>query len=269
MFLPEIFNLGKAFKQYFEIVPAYTDELKDEVYRIRHQVYCEELKWEPVRPNRREMDDYDAHSLHLLIRSIKIGEFMGCTRLVLTRPQAPDHPLPFEKACAASLDRSVIDPAGLPRDGIGEFGRLAVLRRFRNRKGEEKSATGLIQSFNTLMRPRFPYILAGLYLGTIELARLNGIDTLFILTEMRLIRHLRRLGVKIQTIGEPIEHRGQRFPSMLSASDIIKNLGFIVRPLYRTVCDEIARGQSDQMPAVRRLDTQPVSIAAHRTASGG
>ncbi len=33
MFVPEIFNLGSAFKQYFEIVPAYSKELKDEVYR--------------------------------------------------------------------------------------------------------------------------------------------------------------------------------------------------------------------------------------------
>jgi len=41
MFLPATFNLGKAFKQYFEIVPALSDALRDHVYRIRHQVYCE------------------------------------------------------------------------------------------------------------------------------------------------------------------------------------------------------------------------------------
>jgi hypothetical protein len=35
--LPEIFNLGKAFKQYFEIVPALTDALRDRftAYAIR------------------------------------------------------------------------------------------------------------------------------------------------------------------------------------------------------------------------------------------
>ena len=258
MFLPEIFNLGKVFEQHFEIVPAYSDALKDEVYRLRHQVYCEELKWEPVRPSGREEDEYDAHSLHLLIRSTKVGEFMGCTRLVLTRPEAPDEPLPFEKACAATLDRSIIDTAALPRDVIGEFGRLAVLRKFRNRKGEEQSATGLIQSFNTLFRPRFPYILAGLYLGTIELARVNGIDTLFILTEARLVRHLRRLGVKIDTIGASIEHRGQRLPSMLSASETIGNLGFIVRPLYRVIAAEIARGKPGSIPRTRERKVRVV-----------
>jgi len=267
MFLPEIFNLGKGFNQYFEIVPAYSDALKEEVYRIRHQVYCEELKWEAARPDRREHDEYDPYSLHVLIRSVTLGEFMGCTRLVMTRPQDRNHPLSFEKACAATLDRSVVDPAKLPRDVIGEFGRLAVLRKFRNRKGEENSATGLIQSFNTMLRPRFPYILAGLYLGTIEIARLNGIDTLFILTEPRLVRHLCRLGVEIQTIGGPIEHRGQRIPSMLSVSKIIDNLGFIVRPLYRTVAAEIARGQPESTASMRQLNAHPGGGAKSKAAT--
>ena len=225
----------------FELVPALSDALKDEVYRIRHQVYCEELAFEPRRPDALERDEYDAHSLHLLIRSAQTGEFMGCTRVVLARPEDPHYPLPFEKACATTLDRSIVDPSKLPRNSIGEFGRLAVLARFRKRRGEEKNAAGLLQDFAAPTIPRFASILAGLYLGTIELARLNGIDILFVLTEERLARHLRILGVEIQTIGAPIEHCGQRLPSMLSASGIINNLSLIVRPLYRTVAAEVAQ----------------------------
>ncbi len=41
---------GIAFSHYFEIVPALTDALKDHVYAIRHQVYCEDLAYEPQRP---------------------------------------------------------------------------------------------------------------------------------------------------------------------------------------------------------------------------
>jgi len=241
MFFPAVFNLGKAFKQYFEIVPALSDALRDEVYRIRHQVYCEELAFEPQQPDRRERDEYDAHSLHLLIRGVRTGEFIGCTRIVRARPGDPYYPLPFEKTCAATLDRSIIDPAKLPRGSIGEFGRLAVLAQFRKRQGEQQHAVGFVQAFGTLLRPRFPYILAGLYLGTIELAHRNGIDPLFCLTEPRLVRHLQRLGVKIQSIGGPIEHRGQRLPSMLSPGDIINNLDFIVRPLYRAIAADVAQ----------------------------
>ena len=243
MFLPEIFSLGKAYKQYFEIVPAYSDALKDEVFRIRHQVYCEELAFEPQRPDRRETDEYDAQSLHLLIRSIQTGEFIGCTRLVRMRPSDPYHPLPFEKACASTIDRSIIDPAQLPRDSIAEVSRLAVIARFRKRKDDKKNRPYSITDadFGTPEQPRFPYIPIGLYLGTVELARLNGIKTLFVLTEERLASHFRKLGVNIQTIGGPVEHRGKRIPSMLSTAGIIDDLRMLIRPLYRVVAEEVAR----------------------------
>jgi N-acyl amino acid synthase of PEP-CTERM/exosortase system len=242
MFLPEIFNLGKAYQQYFEVVPAYSDALKDHVYRIRHEVYCEDLAFEPQRPDRREVDDYDVHSLHLLIRSVQTGEFVGCTRIVLARPGDPHYPLPFEKACAATLDRSIIDPSRLPRDAIAEVSRLAVVSRYRKRKDDDKkSPVPLSDSdFGTPAQPRFPYIPIGLYLGTVELARLNGIKTLFVLTEPRLASHFRKLGVNIQTIGGPVEHRGTRIPSMLNTEETINNMKTIVRPLYRVIAAEIS-----------------------------
>jgi N-acyl amino acid synthase of PEP-CTERM/exosortase system len=242
MFFPAVFNLGKAFKQYFEIVPALSDALRDEVYHIRHQVYCEELAFEPQRPDRREHDDYDTHSLHLLIRSVQTDQFIGCTRIVRARPGDPDYPLPFEKTCAATLDRSIVDPARLPRDKIAEISRLAVIAQFRKRKQDAKSPLSISdKDFGTPQQPRFPYIPVGLYLGTIELARLNGIDTLFVLTEPRLANHFRKFGVNIQTIGGAVEHRGQRIPSMMSTHGIIDNLWAIFRPLYRTIAAEVAQ----------------------------
>jgi N-acyl amino acid synthase of PEP-CTERM/exosortase system len=98
MFLLELANLGEGFKKYFEVMPALTDELRDHVYRIRHEVYCAELKYEPVRPDGREPDDYDAHALHCLIRSVHTGDYVGCTRLVLARPGDPSYPLPMTMA---------------------------------------------------------------------------------------------------------------------------------------------------------------------------
>lgn len=242
MFFPAIFNLGKAFKQYFEIVPALSDELKDEVYRIRHQVYCEELAFEPVRPDRREHDEYDVHSLHLLIRSVKTGRFIGCTRIVRARPEDPHYPLPFEKICTATLDRSIVDPAKLPRDTIAEISRLAVIAQFRKRKSDERSPVSISdKDFGSPEQPRFPYIPVGLYLGTIELARLNGIETLFVLTEPRLANHFRKFGVDVKTIGGPVEHRGQRIPSVMSTHSIVDGLWAIFRPLYRTIAADVAQ----------------------------
>ena len=242
MFSPEKFNLGNAFKQYFEIIPAFSDALKDEVYRVRHQVYCEDLEFEPPRPDGRELDEHDANSLHLLMRSIRTNEFVGCTRIVRTRPKDPQYRLPFEKTCAEILDRSIIDPAKLPRYNIAEVSRLAVVASYRRRKGEGNSPIGISrEDFGTPKQLRFPFIPIGLYLATTELARLNGIDTVFVLTEERLASHFSKLGFNLQVIGGPIEHHGTRIPSMMSVSGTIKSMRDNLRPLYRTIAADIER----------------------------
>lgn len=238
---PETSDLAQAYKQYFEIVPASTDVLKDAVYRIRHQVYCEELAFEPQRPDRLEHDAFDPQSIHLLIRSVNSGEFIACTRIVLTRPADPYYPLPFEKACGDTLDRSISDPAQLPRNAIAEVSRLAVLSQYRQRKDDVKnSVLPLSESdFGTPKQPRFPYIPISLYCGSVELARLNNINTLFVLTEERLASHFKRLGFNIETIGAPVEHRGRRIPSRVLTTDVLNDLKPSLRPLYRVIAAEV------------------------------
>lgn len=237
---PELLNLGSTFKQHFEIIPAFSEALKKEVYRVRHQVYCEDLKFEPERSDGYETDERDSYSLHLLMRSVKTNEFIGCTRLVRPRTDELRHPLPFEIACAETLDKAIVDPAKLPRNTIAEVSRLAVIARYRRRKGEAKSEISISdEDFGTASQPRFPYIPIGLYLGTTELARLNGIDTLFVLTEERLASHFGKLGFQLQFIGGPVEHHGERIPSMMSVSRIITNMRPMLRPLYDTIATDI------------------------------
>jgi N-acyl amino acid synthase of PEP-CTERM/exosortase system len=248
MYLPEIFSLGSAFKQFFEVVPAHTDALKNVGYFIRHQVYCEELAFEPQRPDRREFDEYDGQSLHLLIRCVKTGGFVGTCRIVLAREYDPCFPLPFEKICRATLDCSMFDRAKLPRRSIAEISRLAVVAQFRKRKGEREKATLSIsdQDFGTPDQPRFPYIPIGLYLGIVELARMNNIKMLFVLTEPRLANHFKKLGVNVQAIGSPVEHRGERIPSMLDTDETVRNLKALLRPLYHVIASEIAMHLPDK-----------------------
>ena len=120
-------DLGEGFRQLFELIPALDDATLDQVFRIRHDVYCRDLGWEPVRKDGRESDEYDRHSFHCLLRRRGTGEPVGCTRLILARPEDPSYPLPFEDSCEAVLDRSIADPARMPRHTIGEVSRLAVL----------------------------------------------------------------------------------------------------------------------------------------------
>jgi N-acyl amino acid synthase of PEP-CTERM/exosortase system len=240
MYLLEYLNPASGFRKYFTAVPAVTDELQRAAYRIRHDVYCRELSYEPLRADELETDEYDAHAAHCLLKSKANGEFVGCIRLVFARPDDPSYRLPFERMCGAALDRSIVDPARLQRDTIAEVSRLAVISAYRRRQGERTSPGSVTRAdFGTRKRPRFPYIPVGLYLGMIVLARRHGIETLFMLSEARLAGHLRRLGIRLQSLGPPVEYRGLRSPSMMSVSSIVAGLSPFVRPMFELVSNEI------------------------------
>ena len=240
MYLPQFLNLGTGFRKYFETLPALDDDLRREAFRIRHSVYCEELGYEPRRADGLESDEFDRRSVHCLLRSATSREMIGCVRLVLADPEDPATPFPFERLCAANVDRTRVDLATIDRGRTAEVSRLAVIGRYRRRKGERSVAIGLDEGdFGTPDRPRFPYIAAGLYLGMIAQARHHGVDTLFMLTERRLTKQLTRLGVRLTQIGPAIEHRGLRYPSMMSVAEVIDGLNFFVRPLFAVITAEM------------------------------
>jgi len=248
MFSLDKFNLGEGFKRHFEVVPAFDRQSLNDVYSIRHAVYCHDLKFEAEHDDEREMDRYDVHSVHCLLRtSNETHDRVGCTRLVMTRPDDRDAPLPFEAFCEGKLHK---DTRAFPRDSVAEVSRLAVVSAYRRRKGEDRQALGVSESdFGSQDHPRFPYIPIGLYLGTVALAKREGIETLFMLTETRLVEHFSKLGVKLTPMGDYIEHRGARIPSMMNVDDIIKNLRRFVRPIWDTINAQIEQGYEQRRQA--------------------
>lgn len=168
------------------------------------------------------------------------GEYVGCIRLVLARPGDLLRPLPFEVLCGMTIDRAIVDPAKLPRERIAEVSRLAVISQYRRRKDEAKRPAAINENdFGTPDRPRFPYLTVGLYLGMIAQAQRHGIEVLFVVTEVSLAKNLSRLGVSLQRIGGPVEHRGVRVPSLIRVDEVIHGFGAFVRPLYDVIAGEI------------------------------
>lgn len=230
-------DLGEGFRQLFELVPALDEASLNEVFRIRHDVYCRDLSWEPVSEIGRESDEYDRHSFHCLLRRRGSGEPVGCTRLIVARPEDPAYPLPFEHSCREVLDRSIADPANMPRHTIGEVSRLAVRNTFRQRKGEATTPVSMTEADFGGHGPetRFPFIPVSLYLGAAAIARRFGIEHVFVLTEPRLASHFVRIGFDIRTVGGTIEHRGTRVPSVLSSSKVVAGLRPMIRPMYEVI----------------------------------
>jgi N-acyl amino acid synthase of PEP-CTERM/exosortase system len=250
----------------FELTPALDDASLEQVFRIRHDVYCRDLGWEPVREDGRERDEFDRHSFHCLLRRRGTGEPVGCTRLILTRPEDPHYPLPFEDSCKEVLDRSLIDPARMPRQTLGEVSRLAVLNSYRQRKGESSTAVSISDDDfgGSGPRTRFPFVPVSLYLGAAAIARRFGIEHVFVLTEPRLASHFARIGFDIRAVGGAIEHRGTRVPSLLSSSKVVAGLRPIIRPLYAVIeasVDEAFRAHQreaeDRIPRTASANGMP------------
>jgi N-acyl amino acid synthase of PEP-CTERM/exosortase system len=239
-------DLGRGFRTRFEIVPAVTDELKDHTYRLRHSVYVEDLRFEAPRADQRETDAYDAQAKSILLRHIGTWEFIACARLIRTPADDPSALLPFERVCASTLDQDLLKAGDIPRSAIAEASRLAVISKFRRREGEAPVPAPLDdRDFGDLHFPRFPYMIIGLYLGVIALARLDNVKRLYLLTEPRLAEHLSRLGVHVVTVGGPVEFRGKRIPSMIDVDSVVAGLNRYVQPMY----DEIVKQLGDPWKA--------------------
>ena len=265
----EFTKLHKNFQSFFRVVPALTEELVQEAYRVRHSVYCEDLQWEAVREDGFETDEYDGQSMHCLLQNVKTNEFVGCIRMVHSNPNDPLEPLPFQIACEKTLNPGVPDPDLQQRRAIAEVSRLAVIGKYRRRPDEKDHAVKISESdYGTIHRPRFPYIPVGLYMGMLEMSRRAGIDTLYILTEPSLAGHFCKLGGKLDPIGGSIEHRGTRAPYQMKISNVLRGMNMLMRPLNKVIVRDIDLAYKEAekrsgKPIVFAKDFMPAIIQGH------
>ena len=240
----ETINLRQGFRAHFELLPALDEKTRNQVYTIRHEVYCEELGYEPAHPDRHEKDRYDSHSLHCLMRTADdTATLAGCCRLVMANPEDPAEALPFEEICLGHLEEGVLAPDRYPRRRIAEVSRLAIRYMFRRRRGEKHDPLPIHKrDFGEHITPRFPFIPVGLYLASVAMAERRGIEKLFVLTEPRLAEHFAKLGVDILRIGEPVQHRGLRIPSVMDVNGIIAGIRPFLRPMWELIREEIHAG---------------------------
>jgi N-acyl amino acid synthase of PEP-CTERM/exosortase system len=232
-------SIAADFNSHFKVVFADADALKEEAYRIRYQVYCQELGYEDPDefPDGLEKDGYDAHSRHCLLLHRSSGLYAGCIRLVLPDPDNPDAGLPYEKICAGELHPELMEGVPATRQLLGEYSRLAVPEQFRRRKGEKLTLVGNLGTVSlgpNDMR-RFAHIPLGLYLAAAAVAVASGLDGVVAMMQPRGARHLRRFGMVYTQIGNIVDHRGPRAPFYCSRKTLFK----YIDPGMRKLLDDI------------------------------
>lgn len=239
-------ELAGDFQRYFEIVSAATPALRREVFRLRYQVYAQELGWEQEAqfPAGEETDPNDGRSAFCLLRHRPSQRYIGCVRLVMAEPEDSQAPFPFEVAAQVPAAELATRYGANWRAVAGEISRVAVISDFRRRTGERGAAVTDVDDDSQSTRPErrgFPHIAVGLYLGAAVMGTLRGLERVFALMEPKLARRLRAYGIVFDKIGEAVEHHGLRAPYCLEGGGFGANLSPQLGGLLEIIQGDLAR----------------------------
>jgi N-acyl amino acid synthase of PEP-CTERM/exosortase system len=221
---PSTWNFVASYDAHFEIVRADSGELLKEALRLRYQVYCVENTFEnpTEHPDGCECDTEDDRSAHILLKHRRSGEFAGTARVILPVNGAVKRTLPVHRLLASQHPDFL---HSLPLHNSAEISRFAISKAFRRRRRED--GAGVVpridgRELETYERRMAPYITFGLIWGVLEICRENRIVHLSAVTELALMRVMRRFGLNFRSIGNLIEHHGMRQVCSARLTDVVR-----------------------------------------------
>jgi len=245
-------TVSQGFQQYFRVRFADTQALRHQAFKIRHNVYCEELAWEPLRKDSLETDSYDDYSYHVVLQHLASKNFAGSVRIIIPSPHKNNDVTPFESYCLSSINDDLFDIDDYAKGTFGEVSRIAVPTSFRRRPKEADHPYIITQTSNSHVfteeeRRQFPNIAIGLYLSALALAEICQHQAMFVMVEPRLSRHLIRVGLPFEQIGDVIEYHGKRALFRLSSQNFSSSLAPEVKDLYDIIIADL-RQQMTLLP---------------------
>jgi len=195
---------------------AQDEEVMRQVYALRYEVYCEEYGFLPAPdyPNRCEMDEHDARSLHFCAFNLK-QELVGYVRLIQADAQKE---FPFQSHCNLLFEGTALPQASLAL----EISRLMVRKNYRRRVGD--ILAGVRQSFRGLTpahddRSNSPQILLSLYRQIYKYSLQHGIHYWYAAMERSLARIMTRMNFGFQQLGPPTDYYGVVAPYLATIRD--------------------------------------------------
>jgi N-acyl amino acid synthase of PEP-CTERM/exosortase system len=238
--------LSALYDRHFEVVAADTPELLDAAHALRYQVYCVEHALEdPAKnPGEREWDRYDTHSIHAVLISKRLGEVVGCMRLILPAEGPDPAALPI-RSLLSEGDRATLDV--FDRARTAEISRYAISKQYRRRQGE--SLYPDVEWHGPLadeMRRLVPHMSLGLIRGVYLMAAQHGIDTLCAAMAPPLLRLLERFGLVFERLGPVIDYHGMRQPCVAESRHLLAGLAARNPDYYQLVLQE---GTAENAPA--------------------
>ncbi len=236
--------ISDYFSRYLKPKIANSDAVKEQVYKLRHQVYCEELAYEETNAEQQEYDEFDMRAIHCVVQHLSSKTLAGTLRLIPTANDA--ELLPVEKFCAQAITHAELTPKHFLRHQVCEISRLAVPALFRKRQSDQfaGSATGAIneQTFSTHELRYFPYIAISLYLSAIAMCRKMRCYHVFVMMEPRLARSLDFVGIHFTQLGPVIDYHGKRAAYYVDARELRKDLSVGYKKFLQVIENELFGG---------------------------
>jgi N-acyl amino acid synthase of PEP-CTERM/exosortase system len=242
--LDRVSAIAGDFSERYQIVIANTETLRRKVYRVRHQVFCNELGYDMRNVRGHEFDEYDAGSLHVLLRQRDNGVPIGCFRLVM--PQSgSDVWLPFDRYGVPHVDDRLFDWSRVNRVRSVEVSRLALSPQARKCGATEGG-------------PSDPYMATAMFYAVTALVLKLGTENLFMVIEPRLGRLISRYGFSLDQISPPFEYYGQRATFSAYRSRIVEELARLKTPwrnLYDVIDNQLFSGSALRLLASQFPET--------------
>jgi len=233
----DIESISSHFSEFLSPVVSESREHAENSFRIRHHVYCEELKFEQTNPQEMECDEFDEHSIHCLIQHKTTGNYAGTVRLITSSSE--EQKLPIEIYCGDAIEKNDLFPSNFAREDICEISRLAVPAEFRRRQMDkfDGAAVGAIneQTYSATELRCFPFIAVGLYLSATSILIRKNINHCYVMVEPRLARSMRFVGLPFEQIGPVIDYHGKRAPYYIRPQAVPGKLN----PAFKELLDNI------------------------------
>lgn len=212
-----------VFNEYFAMVPANSEELRKEVYKLRYQVYCVENGFldSAHYQDAMESDEFDKHSCHYLIYHRKRGVYMATTRLILPDKNNLDKLFPIE--IHSQID-NVDALTNISRHSLAEASRFCISKEFRRRKDEFPMTSSEENVFTIDERRIFPHITLALFACLIKISHDYGIKDWYAVMESPLIRFFTMLGINFIEIGPLTDYHGKRKPCTIKVENLLEGV---------------------------------------------
>lgn len=207
-----------------KILFAKTEELLQESYRLRYQVYCVENDFEPAAafPDKMETDEYETQAFHAVLADTKSESILGTVRMIMPKLAGNALPLPITSACDPDALNSALRQ--IPYNQMAEISRFAISKHLRRNHKICGDANQDVESnvdllpFGTLSN----YISLQLMQALIEMAKQNNITHLCAVMTPSLLRMLRFLAIHFEKIGPIVEYHGRRQPCFINISTMLE-----------------------------------------------